>query len=237
MADSSAGDGRPGNRLLAALPADELDRLRPHLERRRYDVKELVHRPGEPIEAVVFPTTGVFSLVTSMADGTTMEVATVGDEGMVGVPVFLGDVSSPLTVYSQIPGEALCLPAAKLRSFVRDGSRLHDLLLRYVQALFILTAQSVACNRLHSVQQRCARWLLMCHDRTHTDEFPLTQEFMAQMLGIRRASVTEAAGQLQGAGLIRYQRGVITILDRPGLERASCECYGIIRAEFDRLPE
>lgn len=237
MADGSPADHPPGNRLLAALPPDEYDRLRPHLEHYEFGVKEMVHRPGEPITEVIFPASGVYSLVTTMDDGATMEVATVGDEGMVGIPVFLGDATSPLTVFSQIPGDAFRLPAGKLRDFVHDGGRLHDLLLRYVQALFVLTAQSVACNRLHNVQQRCARWLLMCQDRTHSEAFPLTHEFLAQMLGIRRASVTEAASQLQEAGLIRYQRGVITILDRPRLEQEACECYGIIRSEFDRMPE
>ncbi len=235
MSGPSEGPPRAANRLLAALPAMEYDRLRPRAELVTPGIKEPLYAAGRPIAHVYFPLSGVFSMVATMDDGAIMEVATIGSEGMVGLPAFLGAGTSPLTTFAQVEGEALRLAAATLRELAGPGSRLHDRLQRYTQALFILTAQSVACNRLHPVEARCGRWLLMTHDRVGGAQFPLTHEFLAQMLGVRRASVTEVAGRLQTAGLIRYQRGVITVLDRPGLEASACECYRGIRGELDRL--
>jgi CRP-like cAMP-binding protein len=233
---TSAATARPGqNRLLVALPADQLEPLRRHLEPVALGLKEVVYAPNEPIRDVYFPLTGAFSLLTVMADGTEVEVATVGNEGMVGLPVFLGADSMPGRCFSQIPGEALRMPADRFRDAVRRNGAFAAVLHRYVQALFNQVAQTAACNRVHPIEERCARWLLMTHDRAGADRFPLTHEFLSQMLGVRRATVTVVAGMLQRAGLINYRRGVVTVADRPGLEAASCECYRFIRDEFDRL--
>lgn len=170
-----------------------------------------------------------------MQNGEAVEVATVGNEGMVGLPVFLEAATIPGKAFAQIPGEAWRMSADTFKEQVSPGTPLHELLQRYTQALFNLISQSTACNRLHTVEERACRWLLMTHDRVGSDSFPLTQEFLAQMLGVRRPTVSTVASILQRAGFISYSRGKITILDREGLESASCECYEIIRAEFERL--
>src|SRR2546430_4742891 len=157
----------------------------------------------------------------------------MGNESMVGLPVFLGVETSPAQAIVQIAGDAVRMAATVFREEVRPGSTLHDLLQHYTQALMMSMAQTAACNRLHTIEQRCSRWLLQTHDRVQSDEFSLTQEFLAQMLGVRRATVNSAAGALHEAGFIRYSRGMITILDRPRLEAHACECYRIIRTEFD----
>jgi CRP-like cAMP-binding protein len=191
--------------------------------------------PSASSSHVYFPIGVVISLVTSMEDGTAVELATVGREGMVGLPVFLGTGSLPIQAFGQIPGEALRVTAEAFRAEIKRNGPLVQVLNRYMQALFIQVAQVAACNRVHLVEQRRARWLLQTHDRVGADQFLLTQEFLAQMLGVRRAGVSVAAGLLQKAGLIRYARGRITILDRPGQESAACECYRVVRREFDRL--
>ncbi len=167
--------------------------------------------------------------------GVFSEVGTIGNEGMVGLPVFLGADQTPTEAFCQVEGEALRMRTDMFREEVKNGGGLVSILHRYTQALFTQIAQSAACNRLHSIEQRCARWLLLTQDRVEPDEFSLTHEFMGQMLGVRRATVTEVAGTLQKAGLITYNRGKITVLDRKGLEGASCECYQIIRQDYDRL--
>ena len=184
---------------------------------------------------VYFPEGGVFSLITQMASGGSIEVARTGNEGMIGIPVFLDAVTSPARAVCQIPGRTLRMTSEAFREEAARGSPLHALLHRYTQALMTHLAQSVACNRLHSSAQRCARWLLMTHDRVGTDHFPLTQEFLARMLGMRRATVSEVASALQEAGIIHYEHGRLTIEDRGALEGAACECYAVIRAEFDQL--
>ena len=223
------------NRLLAALPAEEHARLLPHLESVSTRHKEIIYEANEPISHVYFPNSGVFSLLTVMEDGSVVEVGTVGNEGMLGLPVFLHADSAPNRVFVQVPGESLRMAAEVFKAEIGKGGTLPTLLHRYTQGFFNHLAQSAACNRLHSVDQRCARWLLMMHDRVDAHEFPITQEVLAQMLGVRRATVTVVARTLQQAGLIQYSRGRIMIVDRPGLEAASCECYRIIKAEFDRL--
>lgn len=223
------------NRLLAALPPDELDRLEPHLEPLTAQIKTSMYEPDIPISYVYFIESGVASIVARMNDGEAVEVATVGNEGMIGLPVFLGAVSTPEQAFMQVPGDTLRMAVDVFRSEVTPGSPLHAVLQRYTQTLMIQMAQGVACNRLHTVEQRCCRWLLMTADRVHGDTFLLTQEFLAQMLGVRRASVNEVAGTLQNEGLITYTRGVITILDRMGVEAHSCECYFIVRDEFERM--
>lgn len=227
----------PGeNRLLAALPKAERERLAPLLRPVSFGLRDYLFRVDEPIHSVYFPRSGVISLVITVKDGGTIEVGTVGNEGMVGVPVFLGADRSPTQAFSQVPGESLRMAAADFkREVIGRAGPLPDLVRRYTQAFLNQVSQTVACNHLHAVQERMCRWLLMTHDRVGGDEFLLTQEFLAQMLGVRRPSVSVVAGMLQQAGLIRYTRGRMTVLDRAGLEAGACECYGIVRREFDRL--
>ncbi len=223
------------NRLLSALPNSEYERLLPHLEPVSLTFKQIIYAPNEPIEYVYFPNSGIISLVNLTEDGGTVEAATVGNEGMAGIPVLLGTDRMIGQAISQIVGDAVRMKTDVFKREVTPGSPLHNLLLRYTQALMNLISQSVACNRLHSVEKRCCRWLLLCQDRVQSNQFPLTQEFLAQMLGVRRASVSVVAAILQKTGLIRYSRGRITICDRAGLEASSCECYRIVKEEFDRL--
>jgi CRP-like cAMP-binding protein len=200
----------------------------------------MIYEENQPIQHVYFPIGGVLSLVSQMQDGRGVEVATIGNEGMAGLPVFLqATLTSSHMAFSQIPGEALRMPAVRFSEFITgsENGGLHVALNRYTQALMSMIARAVACNALHSVQQRACRWLLTTHDRVGVDEFLLTQEFLGQMLGVTRASVNEVARDLQDAGAIRYTRGRISILERAELERRSCECYGVIRSEFDRLLE
>lgn len=223
------------NRLLAALPEEEYEQLRPALEPVSLSLKRVLFNPNEPIEHVHFVRSGVVSLVANMEDRTVVELATVGNEGMVGLSVFLGADAIPVQAFVQIPGHATRMPADQFKAAIGSSHRLPELLNRYTQALFLQIAQGAACNRVHSIEERCARWLLLTHDRVDSDHFELTQEFLGQMLGVRRPSVNVAARTLQQAGLIRYSRGNITVLDRAGLEAAACECYRIIRQEYDRL--
>jgi CRP-like cAMP-binding protein len=190
-----------------------------------------------PVRTVYFPETAVVSIVSTMADGTSVEVATVGAEGVVGLPAFLGTDSLPMTVLAQVSGEAWRLDADVFRHEAERSDTMRRFMGRYVQGLIVQIAQTVACNRLHPVGERTARWLLMTADRVGANEFRLTQEFLATMLGVHRPSVTVAAGELARRGTIAYHRGQVRITDREALEAASCECYGVIRAEFDRLLE
>jgi CRP-like cAMP-binding protein len=224
------------NLLLGALPAEEYERLVPEFEPFEIAVGQVLWKPDTAIRSVYFPRTAVCSLLTPLSDEAPVEAATVGLEGFVGVPVVLGVAASTALAVGQVAGEALRLDADRLRAWLRDGTApaLASLLIRYAHALLEQTAQSVACNRRHEMEERCARWLLMTHDRCGADRFMLTHEFLASMLGVRRASVTVAAGMLQRAGLIRYSRGKITIVDRQGLEQASCECYRVVRERYTR---
>ena len=224
----------PPNRLLAALPVAEYERLLPHLEPCVLARGDVLHDHERPIEEVYFPTGALISLVSVMADGSAVEAATVGREGMAGMAAFHGVGVAAEQAFAQVPGEALRLRAADLARVAEPGSALAALLSRYTVALFTMAAQGSGCNRVHAMDERCARWLLMVEDGVGRAEFELTQHFLAQMLGVRRATVTVAAGALQRAGLIRYTRGRITIVDRPGLERVACECYGVIRSTFAR---
>jgi CRP-like cAMP-binding protein len=223
------------NRLLAALPREEFKRLTARMDDVSFKIRDVVYRANGPIHHVYFPRTGVISMVITMQDGGTVEVATVGNEGMVGVPVLLGTDRSSAEVFCQIPAESRRMRVAVFDEEVRREGPFRQLVQRYAQALFNQVSQTAACNRLHSTEERCARWLLVSHDRVQADEFPLTQEFLAVMLGTHRPSVTLAAGILQKAGLIRYSRGRITILDRAGLEAVSCECYRVTRSELDHI--
>ncbi len=235
MTGSDADAYGRGNRLLAALPDDERQRLAAHLELVELTLRQLLYEPGKPIEHVYFPVDAVLSVLAVMDDGQAVEVATVGNEGMVGIPVFLGVSVSPGLSFCQLPGRALRMPAGAFRELANGAGAFQQVLQRYTYAFFTQLSQGSACNRLHHMDQRLARWLLLTHDRVGRDQFLLTQEFIAQMLGVRRATVTEAAGRLQRDGLITYRRGILTIADRKGLEAASCECYRIISDEHTRL--
>ena len=226
----------PTNRILAAIPSEEMQRLQPHLETVPLELRQNLYETNSPVEYVYFVHHGVASMLTNMPDGTAVEIATVGPEGMVGMPIFLGAEQMPSRAFMQIPGEGVRIEAEAFRRVIKKCPTLNGLLLRYTLALMNQIAQNAACNRAHPIEERCARWLLMTHDRVNGDKsFPLTQEFLAQMLGVRRASVSVAEAMLQRAGLIRYTRGTMTVLDREGLEAAACPCYGVIRAEFERL--
>jgi len=223
------------NLLLAALSRETYLSLLPDLEPIDLLFKQVLYEPRQPMKHVYFPNRGVVSLLTILAkaDNSTAEVGLVGKEGMVGIPVFLGIDTTPIKAIVQVSGDAMRMQADAFGDAVNGDSSLHDLLQRYTYGLMFQISQSAACNNYHSVAERCCRWLLMTQERAGSDQFPLTHEFLSQMLGVRRASVTVVAGDLQKAGLIRYSRGQIEILDHPGLEAAACECYGIVKAEFD----
>jgi CRP-like cAMP-binding protein len=223
------------NRILNALPPEEYDRLVPHLEHVGLARCEVLYRPEEPITHVYFPQRGTVSVVSVFEDGRGVEVGMVGNEGLFGVSALLGSAATPLEAVVQLPGDALRVRAGLLRQEFKKCGALHDIVLRYTQAFIIQIAQAAACNRAHHTEGRLAKWLLMCQDREGSGELALTQEFIATMLGTRRAGVTEAACALQSAGMISYRRGHITIADRAGLEAASCECYPVVRQEFARL--
>ena len=223
-------------RIMLALEPKERERILAATSPVSLESKQTLLRSGDRIETVYFPDTAVVSLLTTMDDGTSVEVANIGNEGIVGVSVFLGvhTLGARECFQVEVPGQARAMDAG---TFLKAAGRepLRNLVERYIQAQFVQVAQRVACVARHSIPERCSRWLLLTHDRVGDREFPLTQEFLAQMLGVRRASVTAAAGALQNAGLISYSRGRVTVLDREGLEKAACECYGIIRHEFERL--
>ena len=225
----------PVNRLLALLSARDYAALRPHLERLPLDYRQSLYRADKSIEFVYFIETGVGSLVNTMANGQAAEVGTIGNEGIVGLPIVLGDDQAPTAVYVQVPGAGLRMKASLFKRELARSPTMQVVMLRYVHALFNQVAQSAACNHFHSLEQRCCRWLLMTRDRMDSDNFLLTQEFLAMMLGVQRPGVSIAAGGLQRAGLITYSRGNVAILDRVGLKKRSCECYGVSKREFDRL--
>jgi CRP-like cAMP-binding protein len=233
-APSDEGDGRE-NFILAALPDEEYARLRERLEPVDLDLKQLIYETDQPIRHAYFPTSAVLSMISQVDGEAAVEVATIGREGMAGLPVFLGVGASPNTIFAQIPGLALRMRAEQLRDVLAGDGALHRQLHRYIQATMVQLSQNVACNRLHSTEERAARWLLMTADRVNADQFPLTQEFLAQMLGVRRGTVSLTAGLLHQAGLISYRRGIITIEDRAGLHDAACDCYDIVHGEFEKL--
>jgi CRP-like cAMP-binding protein len=217
------------------LPAKEARVLEPHLEEHSLGTSQVLYDPNKPIEHAYFVTNGVVSLVKELDDGAIVEIATVGPEGMIGIPVVLGSETTDARAIVQVPGEALRIKGSTFKRLLKQSPKLNALLLRYTLALLNQIAQSAACNRIHSVDERCARWLLMTHDRVKDDSFLLTQEFLAQMLGVHRPTVSLAASMLQKAGYIQYARGVITVTDRKGLEAASCDCYRSINREYERL--
>ena len=233
---SSPRQGRQPNQLLRALSAADYALIVPSLQRVALVAGETISSAKTRSRHVFFPETAVLSLIIVMSDGAAVEAATVGNEGMVGLAAFLGDGAMTTRCLTQIAGDAQRLPAIALAGAVARSPALGVLLRRYTQAFINQLAQSVACNRLHSIDQRCARWLLMTHDRVGGgDSFDLTQEFLSYMLGVRREGVSGASRGLQHLGIISYRRGHISVLDRPALERASCECYGDTRADYARL--
>jgi CRP-like cAMP-binding protein len=223
-----------GNRLLAALSPEEHARLAPHLELVPLALGQILFRPEDRLDFAHFPITAIVSLLTELEDGTGMEVGLVGREGVAGVSAFLGGTETKVATV-QGEGEGLRIRAAALREEFARGGTLQSGLLHYTHALMAQISQSAVCNVRHPLPGRLARWLLMYHDRLRRDEFDLTHEFMANMLGVRRAGVTEVAAALQQAGFINYQRGHIRILNREGLEDYACECYPVVREKFDDL--
>jgi len=233
---SPSGDVRPRNRLLACLPCADFQRLRPHLRTIPSKVKQIFHPANAPVREVFFPNGGVASMTTVMRDGSMVEIATVGDEGFVGISALFGDGRVSGEAMMQVPDTSVeVLPVDVFRSELERRGPFFDCVQRYAQGLLSLMMQSTACMALHPVQERCCRWLLMTHDRVRQDEFHLSHEFLAMMLGSTRPTVTAVAGTLQKMRLIKYVHGRITILDRQGLESGSCECYSTVKTHFDRL--
>ena len=224
------------NRLLASLPAEVLTRLQPALELVPMPLGKAIYESGKVLEHVYFPASGcIVSMLYVMKDGAAAEIAVVGDEGMVGIALFMGGDTTPSRAVVQSAGQAFRLPGAELKNEFERHSGLQILLLRYTQALITQMSQTAVCNRHHSLDQQLCRWLLLSLDRLPSNEISMTQELIANMLGVRREGVTEAAGKLQAIGLIRYIRGRITVVDRPGLEARVCECYAVVKKEYDRL--
>ena len=225
-----------GNALLAALPSAEFERLRVDLESISLPLGKSIYESGARMAYLYFPTEGIISLLQVMENGSSGEIAVVGREGVVGISLFMGGETTPSRAVVQSAAQALRVPAAKLLGEFRRGGELQHLLLRYTQALITQMSQTAVCNRHHSVEQQLCRWLLMSVDRLHPgDDLVMTQELIANMLGVRREGVTEAARKLQEAGIIRYARGRIKVLDRPKLEAHVCECYATVKKEYARL--
>ena len=223
------------NRLLAAIPAAEWARLQPKLELAAMPLGHVLYESGMPLQHVYFPTNCIVSLLYVMEDGHSAEIAIVGKEGMVGVALFMGGETTPSRAIVQSAGHAYRLPGKAVKEEFSHAGPVQRLLLRYTQALITQMAQTAVCNRHHTVDQQLCRWLLLSLDRLDSRELVMTQELIANMLGVRREGVTESAGKLQKLGLIRYSRGRITVVDRPGLEKHACECYAVVKREFDRL--
>jgi CRP-like cAMP-binding protein len=223
------------NHLLAALPAADFRRIQPHLKLVPMPLGDVLYESGIMLRYVYFPTDSIVSLLYVMADGASAEIAVVGNEGVIGVSLFMGGETTPSRAVVQSAGNAYRLSGAVLKEeFTRAGAMQH-LLLRYTQALITQMAQTAVCNRHHSLDQQLCRWLLLSLDRLNTNHLVMTQELIANMLGVRREGVTEAAGRLQAVGLISYSRGHISVLDRAGLEARTCECYAVVKKECDRL--
>ncbi|NBB93548.1 MAG: helix-turn-helix domain-containing protein [Gammaproteobacteria bacterium] len=227
--------GPERNELLALLPQATKDRIFPSLREIELPLGKEIYAEGQDMKSVYFPADCIISLLYVMLDGHSAEISVVGREGIVGIAVFMGGGSTPSRAVVQSAGTAYLLPAADLKNEFHNDTAMRMLMLRYTQALITQMAQTAVCNRHHSIDQQLARWLLLSLDRLPTNELTMTQELIANMLGVRREGVTEAAGKLQKLGVIRYQRGRITVLDRPQLERLSCECYAVVKEETDRL--
>ena len=224
-----------GNRLLSRLPPEELERLLPHLGRVSFKLGEVIYESGGRQSYIYFPTTAIISLLYLMKNGSSAEMGVAGNDGLVGIALFMGGDTVPNRAVVQSAGDALRMKTKALQEEFAQGGTFQRLLLRYTQALMTQMSQTAVCNRLHSVEQQLCRWLLLSRDRLNTDELVMTQELIANMLGVRREGVTHAAQRLQETGLISYVRGRIKILDRSGLEATVCECYRVVKDEYDRL--
>lgn len=236
MQSRSSESAEPArNALLCVLDAAEYSRLLDGVETVELKLRTVLYEANAPIMHVFFLGRGVASIIAPVGDGASVEVGTVGNEGLVGLPLLFGVDREPAKAFIQVAGGGIRVTAAAFQSAVAESTPLRTLFLRYAQSYMSQVSQSSACNRAHSIEERCARWLLMTHDRVTADEFPLTQEFLSFMLGVRRAGVTVAAGMLQKAGFIEYTHGHIKVIDREGLESAACPCYQIIRASYDGL--
>jgi len=223
------------NHLLAALPAADYERLLPHLEPVTLPLGLIVFESGGKLQHLYFPTSGIVSLLYTMENGASTEIAVIGNEGAIGIALFMGGESTPSRAVVQSAGDGCRLSADDLKTEFELGGPLQHLLLRYTQALIAQMTQTAVCNRHHAVDKQLCRWLLLSLDRLPSNELTMTQELIANMLGVRREGVTEAAGRLQADGLIHYSRGRITVLDRPKLEQRVCECYAVVKKEMDRL--
>lgn len=232
---SSTGSNPRQNHLLAALPIETYERLLPHLQLQRLELGQPLYESGGHQGYVFFPTTAIVSLLYVMEDASSAEIAIVGNEGMVGIALFMGGESTPSRAVVQSEGFSYRLKGSIIKNEFAKGGDLQHKLLLYTQALITQMAQTAVCNRHHSLEQQLCRWLLLSVDRLPSNELTMTQELIANMLGVRREGVTEAAGHLQAAGLIQYSRGKITVLDRPKLEQRVCECYAVVKREYDRL--
>jgi CRP-like cAMP-binding protein len=227
---------RPKNYLLERLPHDVYSRIEPDMERLSLPVGQIIHAPGEPIHSLYFPLTCMISITVTMTDGRTVETGMVGSREVVGINAFMGGRETTHTEYVvQLPGDALKISAEPLRIEFDRNTEMRAVMLKFTQAMIAQISQNVACNRVHELDRRCARWLLEVRDRVQDDSFPLTHEFIAEMLGVNRSSVTQAASNLKEKGIIEYSRGSIRIIDVPSLEAASCECYQVLQQEYDRL--
>lgn len=223
------------NHILSVLPKEDYERLAPHLEYIEMNQGEVLSHPEERIAYAYFPYRGTVSIVAVMRDGAEVEVGVVGREGMMGLPIVMGTDSMPLMAITQIPGSGVRIRAGRLQDALKQSEDMYKSFLCYAQAFFVQTAITAGCNRLHHMEGRMAKWLLTCSDRAESNELQLTQEFLAVMLGVRRAGVTVAANKLKEDGLIEYARGRVRILNAEGLEAVACECYQVVKKEFKRL--
>ena len=239
MRDTAKNSTRPQlstkNYILNSLPKADFERLLPDLEPVKFAQGEVLYRPEEPIKYVYSLDNAMASVVATTPEGQCAEVGVIGREGMIGIDVLMGADSSLNETFIQLPDGGLRMKTSAVRKEFKQGGALHDSLLRFVRLLLLQISQTALCNRLHTVEERLARWLLLCRDRSPTDELQLTQEFLGIMLGANRATVTVAAIALQGGGFIKYSRGLITILDREGLEHFACDCYRTVKEEYDRF--
>jgi CRP-like cAMP-binding protein len=237
MHDQIPSRHKTNNQILNALPDEDYQRLHKHLEFVELTLGQVIYNPDEPIRYVYFPNDSMNSVIATTPDGQCSEVGVIGREGMVGVDVLMGVDSTSNQNIIQLSDGALRIKTETIREEFKRGGAFHDLSLRYMHALMMQISQTALCNRLHSIEQRLARWLLMCHDRARGDELTLTQEFLSIMLGVNRPTVTTSALVLQGGGFIKYSRGKITVLDREGIEDFACDCYGVVKPEYDRLAQ
>jgi CRP-like cAMP-binding protein len=223
------------NHLIAALPEDEFIRLKPNLEPVSLSLGEVIYESGEQLEYIYFPTTAIISLLYIMENGSTAEIGMAGNDGLVGIALYMGGSTTPSRAIVQSAGNAFRMPSSALKDEFSRGGVFQKVLLRYTQSLMTQISQTAVCNRLHSVEQQLCRWLLINHDLLQTNKLIMTHDLIANMLGVRREGVSIAAGNLQKKGLIKYVRGTITMLDRDALERTACECYRVVKDEYDRL--